>query len=211
MQDNTPILFQDEHFIIVDKPEDVLSVPGKPPLDRDCLLNRLLTRFANARTVHRLDMATSGLMIFALSHEAQRRLSRLFEQRQISKEYQALIHGNFTEDEGTVDLPLIADWPNRPRQKVCFDTGKSAQTRFNVVARNTEENWTRVDLFPVTGRSHQLRVHMLSMGHPILGDTLYATGAALAASPRLCLHARRLSFVHPFTEAEMDVYCPPPF
>lgn len=211
MPEITPILYEDSHFIVADKPADVLSVPGKPPLDRDCLLNRLLQHYPNARTVHRLDMATSGLMIFALSHEAQRRLSRLFELRQMEKEYQAVLYGNFTEDSGTVDLPLIADWPNRPRQKVCFDSGKSAQTRFAVVDRDPAGQWTRVDLFPITGRSHQLRVHMLSMGHPILGDTLYASGPALEASPRLCLHARRLHFTHPFTDADMDIVSPPPF
>lgn len=205
------LLFQDAHLLIAVKPAGLLTVPGRGPDKQDCLIHRLLTNFPNSRVVHRLDMATSGLVIVAQSLTALQAMSRLFETRQIHKEYTAVVDGMMAEDSGEVTLPLICDWPNRPRQMVCHINGKSAHTRFQVLARDEAREHTRVKLLPVTGRSHQLRVHMQALGHAILGDEFYAEGAALAAAPRLQLHASRLQFQHPLTGEALDIRSPAPF
>ncbi len=154
------------------------------------------TEFTDALVVHRLDMETSGLMVFARGTEAQRAISRTFEQRAVSKYYVAVTYGLIADDAGTINLPLICDWPNRPRQMVDHTIGKPATTHFSVLARDTLLQRTRVGLTPITGRSHQLRVHLASLGHPIIGDSLYATTPP-AAGERLMLHAARLGFPHP--------------
>ena len=151
--------------------------------------------FSNARIVHRLDMSTSGLIVMAKGLEVLRHLSRQFQKRQVNKTYTAEVWGQVEGEEGVIDLPLACDWPNRPRQEVNFERGRAAITRWQVAARTSEA--TRMILFPETGRSHQLRVHMKELGHPIIGDEFYAEGEALAASPRLALHATELSFHHP--------------
>jgi tRNA pseudouridine32 synthase/23S rRNA pseudouridine746 synthase len=188
------VIHQDHEVLLVDKPSGLLSVPGKGAHLSDCLLARVQEAFPEALLVHRLDRDTSGIMVFALTHHAQRHLGLQFEKRQVKKVYIARVWGEVTEDAGTVDLPLIVDWPNRPRQHVNFETGKPAVTDWRVARR--EDGVTRMRLFPKTGRSHQLRVHMKEIGHPILGDPFYATGDALDA-PRLMLHAESLRFRHP--------------
>lgn len=189
------VIHCDNSLLLVNKPAGLLSVPGKSPEHRDCLETRVKAAFASALLVHRLDMDTSGVMVFAMSPKAQRHLGLQFERRHVEKCYVADVWGRVAQDEGEVDLPLIADWPNRPLQKVCSATGKPALTRWKVFRRGV--NTTRVQLFPKTGRSHQLRVHMKEIGHPILGDRFYATGGARAASDRLRLHAESLSIFHP--------------
>lgn len=205
------LVYQDEHFVIAVKPAGLLTVPGRGPDKQDCLINRLLPALPNSRIVHRLDMATSGLVIVAQSLTALQALSKLFETRQIHKEYTAVVDGLILDECGTVTLPLICDWPNRPKQMVCHTNGKSAHTDYEVLARDAEQRHTRVKLLPVTGRSHQLRVHMLALGHAILGDEFYADGAALTAAPRLLLHASRLRFQHPLEDTPLDIRSPAPF
>jgi len=188
------ILHHDHELLLVDKPSGLLSVPGKGEHLADCLIARVQAVFAEALLVHRLDRDTSGVMVFALTRHAQRHLGLQFEKRQVKKTYIARVFGRVGEKTGTVDLPLIVDWPNRPLQHVDFENGKQAVTDWRVL--KYEENATRVRLFPQTGRSHQLRVHMREIGHPILGDPFYATGEAREAK-RLMLHAESLRLRHP--------------
>ena len=193
-QDPLNILHHDHELLFVDKPSGLLSVPGKGEHLSDCLIARVQAIFPEALLVHRLDRDTSGVMVFALTPHAQRHLGLQFEKRQAKKTYLARVFGRVEPREGTVDLPLIVDWPNRPKQHVDFENGKPAVTDWKVL--RYEDSATRMRLFPQTGRSHQLRVHMLELGHPILGDPFYATGEALNA-PRLMLHAESLRLRHP--------------
>jgi tRNA pseudouridine32 synthase/23S rRNA pseudouridine746 synthase len=188
------VLHQDHELLVVDKPAGLLSVPGKGAHLADCLLARLQAAFPEALLVHRLDRDTSGVMVFALTPNAQRHLGLQFEKRQVRKVYVARVWGRLEPKTGTIDLPLIVDWPNRPRQMVDRERGRPAITDWRVV--RYEEDATRVRLYPKTGRSHQLRVHMKEMGHPILGDPFYAEGPARDA-PRLMLHAESLRLRHP--------------
>ncbi len=192
--DPLDVIHADHEVLIVGKPAGLLSVPGKGPHLADCLIARVQTVFPEALLVHRLDRDTSGVMVFALTPHAQRHLGLQFEKRQTKKTYVARVAGKLAEKTGTVDLPLIVDWPNRPRQMVDLENGKAAVTDWRVVRAGEDE--TRVRLYPKTGRSHQLRVHMLALGHPILGDPFYATGAA-RDFPRLMLHSENLRFRHP--------------
>lgn len=205
------IIHQDQDLLVVNKPPGLLSVPGRGPDKQDCVISRVLQQFANARVVHRLDMATSGLLIIPLNHATQVAIGRQFEARTVGKRYIALVDGLVKADQGHIKLPLICDWPNRPRQMVDLDNGKSADTEFIVLERNESSNHTRLELIPHTGRSHQLRVHCLSMGHVILGDSLYAEGEALAKSKRLCLHAESITFTHPGSGEPLSVSTPCPF
>ena len=193
---NTPldVLHDDHEVLVVSKPSGLLSVPGRGEHLSDCLLSRVQAVFPTALLVHRLDRDTSGVMVFGLTPHAQRHLGLQFEKRQVKKAYVARVWGVPDEDRGTVDLPLIVDWPNRPRQMVDLDTGRQAITDWRVLRRDGET--ARMRLHPQTGRSHQLRVHMAEIGHPILGDPFYATGAARNFE-RLMLHAEELRFRHP--------------
>ena len=182
----------DEEVVVIDKPSGLLSVPGKTPDLDDCVEARAKRWLPSAHIVHRLDMDTSGLIILARSKRGQADLSGQFERRQINKTYMAVVWGGPEADEGVIDLPLIADWPRRPLQKVCHATGKRAVTHWRVARRLGRTTLMR--LKPETGRSHQLRVHMLSLGCPIIGDPFYALGAALAASDRLELYATELGW-----------------
>ena len=188
------LLHQDHQVVLVDKPAGLLSVPGKGEELADCLIARLQAVFPDALLVHRLDRDTSGVMIFALTPHAQRHLGLQFENRQTRKTYVARVWGQMAAREGTVDLPLTVDWPNRPRQMVDMVNGRAAQTDWRVVRVGVDE--TRVRLMPKTGRTHQLRAHLLALGHPILGDPIYAAGPA-SAFPRLMLHSETLQFRHP--------------
>jgi tRNA pseudouridine32 synthase/23S rRNA pseudouridine746 synthase len=206
------IIYQDNDLVVLNKNSGLLTVPGRLPEHQDCLENRVKRVLPTATVVHRLDMATSGLLIMALNKPAHVAISRQFEQRKISKSYIANIYGRLEQEQGEVNLPLICDWPNRPMQKVDHENGKKALTHYQILKRLNvgEEQTTLVELTPITGRSHQLRVHMLSLGHPILGDRLYAHPQALALSDRLQLHAKALQFAHPVTEATLsfEVKCP---
>ncbi len=188
------VLHEDAQLIVVNKPSGLLSVPGRGEHLADCLLTRVQATFPQALLVHRLDRDTSGVMVFAQTPHAQRHLSMQFENRQTRKIYVARVWGRVEDKTGTVDLPLIVDWPNRPRQMVCNETGKAAVTDWRVVKHEGET--TRMRLFPKTGRSHQLRVHMQALGHPILGDPFYAEGAA-RQFPRLMLHSEELRLKSP--------------
>jgi tRNA pseudouridine32 synthase / 23S rRNA pseudouridine746 synthase len=196
-----PPLHQDDSLVVLDKPAGLLAVPGRGADKQDCLLARAMPHWPGLCVVHRLDMATSGLIVFARGPLPQRQLSAAFERRRVHKSYEAVVRGLVRDEHGEVDLPLAADWPNRPRQRVDHTAGKPSQTRWRVVARDEARGRTRLALEPVTGRSHQLRVHLLALGHPILGDALYAPADAAAASPRLLLHATGLAFEHPATGA----------
>lgn len=190
------ILYQDRSIIVADKPAGLLSVPGKLEGREDCLERRLRLAYPGTLLVHRLDCDTSGVMIFARNKAAQGFLGQEFEQRRAKKTYVARVFGVLADESGRVDLPIGVDWPNRPRQMVDAVNGRAAVTDWTVLSRGAAE--TRVHLAPLTGRSHQLRVHMLSLGHPILGDPIYAEGEA-AAFPRLMLHAETLALHHPDT------------
>jgi tRNA pseudouridine32 synthase/23S rRNA pseudouridine746 synthase len=202
------VLHADERVVVALKPAGLLTVPGRGEGLADCLFSRLQGRFPTLRLVHRLDRDTSGLVVFALTAGAQIHLNRQFEERAVDKRYAALVWGVPLGGKGRVDLPLTVDWPNRPRQKVCHESGRPAVTDWRVV--RTEGAGARMELKPRTGRSHQLRVHMASLGHPILGDTLYAEGQARDA-PRLMLHAERLGFAHPDDSGRLAFRAPPPF
>ena len=202
----------DDACIVADKPASLLSVPGRGAHLQDCLAARVQALHADALVVHRLDMATSGLILFARGAEAQRRISRAFEQRAVHKRYIAVVQGQVDHADGTIDLPLMADWPRRPLQKVDRVHGKPSLTRYRVLAFDAQTDTTRLELEPVTGRAHQLRVHLLAIGHPIVGDALYGPPAdALAAPRRMLLHATRLVFPHPVTDTLTEVRSTPPF
>ena len=201
----------DADLLIVNKPSGLLSVPGRGPGMDDNLASRVQARYPEALTVHRLDMDTSGLLVMARNPEAHRALGRLFELRQVEKEYIAVVAGRVADSERSIALPLIADWPNRPRQMVDFVQGKPALTHLEVLSYDAGSDTTRVRLNPETGRSHQLRVHLQSVGHPILGDDLYAPPEILVRSPRLLLHAAMLAFSHPVSGEWLVVTSDPPF
>jgi tRNA pseudouridine32 synthase/23S rRNA pseudouridine746 synthase len=201
------IVSQDDDILVLNKPSGLLSVPGKE--HADCLQARVQRVFPTATVVHRLDMATSGLMVMALNKAAHRHISKQFELRETAKIYQAIVFEDVQQDSGEISLPLICDWPNRPKQIVDHKHGKKALTHWRVLERNIIT--TRVELKPVTGRSHQLRVHMLSMQHPIIGDSLYAHDKALDMANRLNLHAMFLSFRHPVSEQTLQFESEVPF
>lgn len=202
------VLHHDSQIAVVNKPSGLLSVPGRGEDRADCMIERLRGPFPEALLVHRLDLDTSGVMVFALTRMAQAELGRQFEARTVRKTYLARLWGQLAQDEGLVDLPLTVDWPNRPRQHVNHETGRPAQTEWRVLRREGQE--TRVRLMPLTGRSHQLRVHMAELGHPILGDPLYASSAA-RDFPRLMLHAESLRFRHPELRRSVTFSAPCPF
>ena len=203
------IVHCDDHLAVAEKPAGLPAVPGRPAELHDCLWHRVRTTVPDALVVHRLDMATSGLMLFARGTAVQRALSSAFATRRIDKRYVAVVAGRVVADAGGIDLPLAADWPNRPRQIVDLERGKPSLTHFTVLERSAHT--TRLELAPQTGRSHQLRVHLAAIGHAILGDTLYADAETRAASTRLLLHASALSFEHPQHGRHVTFTSPAPF
>lgn len=207
---NLKVVYHDDAIVIIDKPSGLLSVPGKAENNKDCVVNRALEVFPDVNAVHRLDMSTSGLMILAHGLVPLRRLSRQFEDRKVSKRYIALLHGEVSPPEGEIDAPLICDWENRPRQKVDFEIGKPSLTKYKVIAYEDGVNGThtRMEFKPVTGRSHQLRVHSIHIGHPICGDHFYIGDDGY---PRLMLHAAYIHFAHPMTGEKMEFELPTPF
>ncbi len=205
------LVHADPWLLALDKPAGLLAVPGRGEAGADHALGRVQRVYPDARVVHRLDMATSGLLLLARGAPAQRRLSEAFARRRVDKRYVAIVHGHLREDAGEINLPLAADWPRRPRQMVCAATGKPSLTRWQVLSRDEfrGEPRTRVALQPVTGRSHQLRVHLAAIGHAIVGDPLY--GAPPPAAPRLLLHAQSLALPHPRDGRPLALQAPAPF
>lgn len=204
-----PVIHADAHILVLDKPSGLLTVPGNRPERADCLESRARRDFPEARIVHRLDMDTSGVIVLALTASVHKHIGLQFEKRRTAKTYEALVWGEMSDDEGRVDQPIITDWPNRPKQMIDHERGRPAITDWRVL--DSGDGITRVELTPLTGRSHQLRLHMAFLGHPVLGDNLYAHEDALAARPRLCLHARSLGFTHPATGEPVSFESPLPF
>ena len=207
------LIHVDDDLVVVNKPAGLLSVPGRGADRADCMAARVQARFSDAMIVHRLDMATSGLLVFGRGLAMQRALSEAFAARAVDKRYEAVVQGCVPNDAGDIDLPLITDWPRRPRQVVCFERGKPSLTRYRVLSRSADEVSTRLSLEPVTGRSHQLRVHLLALGHPIVGDPLYGPQVADGgqACERMCLHAVSLSLTHPREGRVQTWVSPAPF
>ena len=205
------VIFADAQLVVVDKPHGLLSVPGRDPANRDCVPARLENEYGELRIVHRLDLDTSGIMLLARNADAHRHLNRQFEQRTVDKRYEAVVWGLPAQDEGSIDLPICVDWPNRPKKIVDFVNGKNALTHYRVLERDAPRNRTRLALFPVTGRSHQLRVHLAQIGHPILGCPFYAHPEARDAAPRLLLHACELAITHPGSGERLTFIAPAPF
>ena len=204
-----PVLFSDNRIIVFIKPPGLLSVPGIGPEKADCLASRAENAFPGARIVHRLDRDTSGVIFLARDADAHRELSRQFQDREVDKQYEAVVGGCLAVDDGVIDAPIRKDMDHPPRQMIDVEHGRSATTHFNVLVRGTDR--THVELKPVTGRSHQLRLHMQSIGHPILGDDLYAPDHLVEASPRLLLHATILTVKHPATGEDVTFHDPCPF
>lgn len=208
-----PCLYADEALLVLDKPAGLLSVPGRDIVNQDCASARAQAQWPDALVVHRLDMATSGLLLMARGTAMRRALGMAFEWRRVHKRYIAVVAGHVAQDSGDIHQPLRTDWPNRPRQIITPD-GRPSHTRWRVLARETDAQGrpqTRLELEPVTGRTHQLRVHLQSIGHPMLGDPLYADAETLARSPRLLLHASELALAHPVSGAALHWHSPPPF
>ena len=205
------VVHADESLLVLDKPAGLLTQPGRGEHLRDSLATRVQAAFGDALIVHRLDMATSGLIVLARGREMHARLSRQFRERRVRKHYVAVVDGRVAAGEGEIDLPLAADWPNRPRQKVDAASGKPSRTLYQVIGHDPVLGRTRVALQPLTGRSHQLRVHLLALGHPILGDALYADARVRDAAPRMLLHASELAFDHPLDGRALVFNSTPPF
>lgn len=207
--DDQWIQYADDQIVVANKPSGLLSVPGRGPEKHECLLSHLQTIYPDIKIIHRLDMDTSGLMVLALNAEAHRHLSRQFQERETAKTYLAVCAGIPSESAGKINLPMRCDWERRPRQMIDFKQGKHAETLWKILAQHKDR--FLVELTPITGRSHQLRLHMKSLGHPILGDNLYADAHSLTMSARLLLHATRLSFKHPVSEKTLSFHLEPDF
>jgi tRNA pseudouridine32 synthase/23S rRNA pseudouridine746 synthase len=211
------VVYADDALVVLNKPSGLLAVPGKT--SNECLSLQVQQQFADALIVHRLDMATSGLMVMARGIAMQRALNQSFSERRVHKRYVAIVQGpcgtpTYADDDAgwqLIDLPIIVDWPNRPLRKIDQVNGKPSQTHWRSVHYDAQHNTSRLELEPVTGRSHQLRVHLQAIGHPILGDTLYAPAEVAAASERLLLHATALAFAHPQTHAWVSFHAPDAF
>jgi tRNA pseudouridine32 synthase/23S rRNA pseudouridine746 synthase len=210
-QGGVSLVHVDRSLIVAGKPVRLLSVPGRGPDKQDCLIARLRREFPDALIVHRLDFDTSGLIVLARGEKMHRLLSLQFQERRVQKHYVAVVDGRPEESEGKIDLPLGVDWPNRPLHKVDFESGKPALTRYRVIDHDDARHASRLSLVPETGRTHQLRVHMLSLGHPILGDPLYAGEDVKNKADRLLLHAEYLAFPHPVTGKRLAFSSAPPF
>ena len=212
------MVFADDHLLVLNKPSGLLSVPGRGEDKQDCLIVRAQSQWPDALTVHRLDMATSGLVVIARGPQVQRTLSQAFALREVHKTYEAVVNGILRSEDSSradawhdIQMPLLIDWPNRPKSKIDWDHGKPSHTQWRVKSGPPCESATRVEMKPLTGRTHQLRLHMMAIGHAILGDSLYATSEILAKSPRLLLHARELQFRHPITAEWMAFESTVPF
>jgi tRNA pseudouridine32 synthase / 23S rRNA pseudouridine746 synthase len=208
--DPLEILYEDNDLVIINKPAGLLSVPGRLPEHHDSAYLRVIEQYPNAKITHRLDMATSGILMFAKHRDAEVAVSKMFQARTVKKNYVALVQGQIAQ-QGQVDLPLITDWENRPRQIVHFELGKSALTLFEMMQYDQNSDVSRVLLTPITGRSHQLRVHMQAIGHPITGDKLYHPEPKRSELGRMALHASDLAFTQPLTGQAVEIHSHPPF
>jgi tRNA pseudouridine32 synthase/23S rRNA pseudouridine746 synthase len=210
------LLHVDDSLLVLDKPAGLLAVPGRGEDKQDCLSARVQAAWPDALVVHRLDQATSGLMLMARGAAMQRALSQCFESREVGKRYVAVVEGRLPAPPdpqawSLIDLPIIVDWPRRPLRIIDSERGKPSQTRWRMLYFDAARNTTRVELEPVTGRSHQLRVHLQALGHPILGDALYAPAGVQAKAPRLLLHAAALQFTHPASGVPLSFESQPDF
>jgi tRNA pseudouridine32 synthase/23S rRNA pseudouridine746 synthase len=205
------ILYQDEALLLINKPSTLLTLSGKNPLNIDSVHFRLVKDFPGATMIHRLDFGTSGIMIVALNKAINAHIGKQFQARHVVKTYTAVLHGHVTAEEGCIELPIAKDRPNFPLQKICYETGKMALTHFQVIERLSEPARTRVLFAPLSGRTHQLRIHSREIGHPILGCDLYGTDIAFAMAPRLLLHATSIKFDHPVSGKRITGICPCPF
>lgn len=205
------ILYQDEHLLLIKKPSKLLSLSGKNPLNIDSVHYRLVKDFPNARLTHRLDFGTSGIMLISLSKSVNAHIGKQFQARSIKKSYCAILEGTLEKDEGTISFPIAKDVANFPFQKICYETGKEAITKFQVIERYLNPDLTKVTFTPLTGRTHQLRIHSREILHPIIGCDLYATERSKAMADRLMLHATTLEFVHPISGKQIKGLCPSPF
>ncbi len=205
------VLYKDEHLLVINKPTGLLTLSGKHPDNIDSVHYRLVRDYPTATMVHRLDFGTSGLLIVALTKSANGHLTKQFQSRTVIKSYTALLQGHVENDVGTIDIPIVKDKEHFPLQKVCRVMGKQAQSAYQVLERVIEPRVTKVKFTPITGRTHQLRVHSREIGHSILGCDLYATDEAFFMADRLMLHATTIEFNHPVTGQRIDVCCPSPF
>jgi tRNA pseudouridine32 synthase / 23S rRNA pseudouridine746 synthase len=209
-QEPLKILYEDDDLVVIEKPAGLLSVPGRLPEHHDSAYFRVLDQFPNAKITHRLDMATSGILMFAKHRDAEVAVSKMFQARTVTKNYIALVEGKL-EGEGVVEVPLIADWENRPKQMVHYELGKPAKTLYQALSYDHENNYTRVLLTPITGRSHQLRVHMMHIGHPIMGDKIYHPNPKRFTLNRMALHASFLGFIQPLSNQQVEIHGNVPF
>lgn len=209
------VLYQDEHLLLINKPTGLLTLSGKHPLNKDSVHFRLVKDFPSATMIHRLDFGTSGILIVALNKEVNAHIGKQFQARSVSKTYTAILQGDVAADSGCIDMPIAKDKPNFPLQKICYETGKPAVSHYDVVERLrghlSAPDSTRVTFKPVSGRTHQLRIHSREFGHPILGCDLYATDEAFFMADRLMLHATRIEFDHPITGERINSFSPCPF
>ena len=205
------ILYQDSHLLLINKPDALLTLSGKHPLNKDSVHYRLVKEFPTATMIHRLDFGTSGILIVALNKDVNAHIGKQFQARNVVKTYTAILHGHLTADNGYIDIPIAKDKPNFPLQKICYETGKKALTHYQVIEHEQESFATRVTFSPVTGRTHQLRIHSSEIGHPILGCDLYATDDAFFMAKRLMLHATSIEFDHPMTGKRIKGLSPCPF
>ena len=205
------ILYQDDSLLLINKPSTLLTLSGKHPLNKDSVHFRLVKEFPTATMLHRLDFGTSGILVVALNKEINAHIGKQFQSRNVAKTYTAILQGHIAEEEGCIEFPIAKDKPNFPLQKICYETGKQALTNYQVLERMQEPFATRVMFTPVSGRTHQLRIHSSEIGHPILGCDLYATDEAFSMAKRLMLHATRIEFDHPVTGERIKGHCPCPF
>ncbi len=205
------ILYQDQYLLLINKPSGLLTLSGKHPLNKDSVHFRLVRDFPTATMVHRLDFGTSGILVVALNKEINAYVGKQFQARSVVKTYMAILYGHLAEEEGCIELPIAKDRPNFPLQKVCYETGKKALTNYCVIERLSEPFATKVVFKPVSGRTHQLRIHSSEIGHPILGCDLYATDEAFFMAKRLMLHAKSIEFDHPVTGKRVNGVSPCPF
>ena len=205
------ILYQDQYLLLINKPDTLLTLSGKHPLNKDSVHFRLVKEFPTATMIHRLDFGTSGILIVALNKQINAHIGKQFQARNVVKTYTAILHGHLAEDAGCIDFPIAKDKPNFPLQKICYETGKQALTNYQVIERLQQPFSTRVTFRPVSGRTHQLRIHSKQIGHPILGCDLYATDEAFFMAKRLMLHATCIEFDHPVTGERLKGFSPCPF
>jgi tRNA pseudouridine32 synthase/23S rRNA pseudouridine746 synthase len=210
-QEEIEIIYQDQYLLLISKPTALLTLSGKHPLNKDSVHLRLVNDFPTATMIHRLDFGTSGILVIALNKEVNAHIGKQFQMRSVVKTYTAILHGHLCDDEGCIELPITKDKPNFPLQKICYATGKKAVTNYYVIERLQESVATRVMFKPLSGRTHQLRIHSNEIGHPILGCDLYANDEAFFMAKRLMLHATSIEFDHPVTGKRVNGYSPCPF